>query len=135
MPYRLLHAVGCRPEGVFPAILGHESASIVVDVGPGVATLKKGDHVIPLHNMGELMLGLAAYINFYNEKRAHQSLGYSTPGEVYKTGIGGGAMILEKYGDAGDASSVPLSSTENASPAVATSGHRRAAVCEEKCTA
>ena len=37
------------PEGLFPAILGHEGAGIVVDVGPGVTTLKKGDHVIPLY--------------------------------------------------------------------------------------
>src|SRR5438876_189556 len=40
---------GADPEGLFPAILGHEGAGIVVDVGPGVATLKKGDHVIPLY--------------------------------------------------------------------------------------
>ncbi len=40
---------GADPEGVFPAILGHEGAGIVVDVGPGVVSLKKGDHVIPLY--------------------------------------------------------------------------------------
>src|SRR5450830_1382370 len=40
---------GADPEGIFPAILGHEGAGIVVDVGPGVTTLKKGDHVIPLY--------------------------------------------------------------------------------------
>ncbi|MAL03586.1 MAG: S-(hydroxymethyl)glutathione dehydrogenase/class III alcohol dehydrogenase [Arenimonas sp.] len=40
---------GADPEGMFPAILGHEGAGIVVDVGPGVTTLKKGDHVIPLY--------------------------------------------------------------------------------------
>ncbi len=40
---------GGDPEGLFPAILGHEGAGIVVDVGPGVTTLKKGDHVIPLY--------------------------------------------------------------------------------------
>ncbi|MFY2762923.1 S-(hydroxymethyl)glutathione dehydrogenase/class III alcohol dehydrogenase [Arenimonas sp. MALMAid1274] len=40
---------GDDPEGLFPAILGHEGAGIVVDVGPGVTTLKKGDHVIPLY--------------------------------------------------------------------------------------
>ena len=37
---------GADPEGIFPAILGHEGAGIVVDVGPGVTSLKKGDHVI-----------------------------------------------------------------------------------------
>jgi S-(hydroxymethyl)glutathione dehydrogenase/alcohol dehydrogenase len=40
---------GADPEGLFPAILGHEGAGIVVDIGPGVTTLKKGDHVIPLY--------------------------------------------------------------------------------------
>ena len=40
---------GADPEGLFPAILGHEGAGIVVDVGPDVKTLKKGDHVIPLY--------------------------------------------------------------------------------------
>ncbi len=40
---------GADPEGLFPVILGHEGAGIVVDVGPGVTTLKKGDHVIPLY--------------------------------------------------------------------------------------
>jgi len=40
---------GADPEGMFPAILGHEGAGIVVDVGPGVTSLKKGDHVIPLY--------------------------------------------------------------------------------------
>ena len=40
---------GGDPEGLFPAILGHEGAGIVVDVGPGVTSLKKGDHVIPLY--------------------------------------------------------------------------------------
>ncbi len=40
---------GADPEGLFPAILGHEGAGIVVDVGPGVKSLAKGDHVIPLY--------------------------------------------------------------------------------------
>lgn len=40
---------GDDPEGLFPAILGHEGAGIVVEVGPGVTSLAKGDHVIPLY--------------------------------------------------------------------------------------
>ena len=40
---------GDDPEGLFPAILGHEGGGIVVDVGAGVNELKKGDHVIPLY--------------------------------------------------------------------------------------
>ena len=40
---------GADPEGLFPAILGHEGAGIVVEVGPGVSSVKAGDHVIPLY--------------------------------------------------------------------------------------
>src|SRR5512135_3827087 len=40
---------GKDPEGLFPAILGHEGAGVVVDIGPGVTSVKKGDHVIPLY--------------------------------------------------------------------------------------
>src|SRR3981189_3719282 len=40
---------GRDPEGLFPAVLGHEGAGIAVDVGPNVPPLAKGDHVIPLY--------------------------------------------------------------------------------------
>jgi len=40
---------GADPEGLFPVILGHEGAGVVVDVGPGVTSVKAGDHVIPLY--------------------------------------------------------------------------------------
>lgn len=51
-------------------------------------------------NMAELMIGLAQYFSFYNEERPHQSLGYLTPDDVYASGRGGGAMIVDKYGSA-----------------------------------
>src|ERR1019366_5358389 len=40
---------GADPEGLFPVIFGHEGAGIIVDVGPGVMSVKQGDHVIPLY--------------------------------------------------------------------------------------
>ena len=40
---------GADPEGLFPAILGHEGAGVVVEVGPGVTCVEPGDHVIPLY--------------------------------------------------------------------------------------
>jgi S-(hydroxymethyl)glutathione dehydrogenase/alcohol dehydrogenase len=40
---------GGDPEGIFPSILGHEGAGIVADIGPGVTSVEKGDHVIPLY--------------------------------------------------------------------------------------
>lgn len=45
----------------------------------------------------ELMIGLTAYFEFYNGRRLHQSLGYVTPDQVYLTGQGGGACIVDKY--------------------------------------
>src|SRR5210317_2083463 len=40
---------GADPEGLFPSILGHEGAGVVVETGPGVTSVAKGDHVIPLY--------------------------------------------------------------------------------------
>ena len=96
-------------------------------------------------NMGELMMGLTQYMTFYNTQRIHQSLGYQTPDEVYKTGMGGGALIVDKFGAAREESSVPLRSTEDSSltkteitktsNATSKPGQRRAAVCRAESTA
>ncbi|NET32554.1 MAG: S-(hydroxymethyl)glutathione dehydrogenase/class III alcohol dehydrogenase [Cyanothece sp. SIO1E1] len=40
---------GADPEGLFPTVLGHEGAGVVVEIGPGVTSVKPGDHVIPLY--------------------------------------------------------------------------------------
>ena len=45
----------------------------------------------------ELLLGLTEYFVFYNSERMHQSLGYDTPDQVYRTANGGGARIVDKY--------------------------------------
>ena len=49
-------------------------------------------------NMAELMVGLAQYFAFYNAERPHQSLGYQTPDQVYRAGVGGGALIVDRFG-------------------------------------
>ena len=48
--------------------------------------------------MPSLLLGLTEYFAFYNEARPHQSLDYATPSKVYKTAIGGGAKIVDRFG-------------------------------------
>ena len=48
--------------------------------------------------MGELLIGLTKYFAFYNGERPHQALGNSTPDAVHASSVGGGAMIVEKYG-------------------------------------
>jgi Integrase core domain len=50
-------------------------------------------------SMPELLLGLAEYFVFYNGERYHQALGYKTPNQVYLTGEGGGARIVDYYSD------------------------------------
>ena len=99
--------------------------------------------------MGELMVGLADYFAFYNGERPHQSLGYVAPDVVYRTAIGGGAMIVDKFGGAGEEPPVPLRSTGDSSPADAKAtatataatkakpkpGQRRSAASEAMATA
>jgi putative transposase len=45
----------------------------------------------------ELLMGLTEYFAFYNAERSHPSMGYRTPDEVYRTAVGGGARIVDKY--------------------------------------
>ena len=62
------------------------------------------------------MVGLTGYFAFYNTERPHQSLGNLTPDVVYRTGCDGGAVILDKFRDAGGELSDPLRSTDCSSP-------------------
>ena len=68
----------------------------------------------------ELLLGLAGYFEFYNSERFHQSLDYLTPDEVYRTGSGGGAKIVDKFSE--KETSRPKSEVE--------SGQRRSAASD-----
>ncbi len=87
------------------------------------------------------------YFAFYNGERPHQSLGQQTPNIVYRSAIGGGAMIVDKFGGAVEESPVERSATgdsstpEPRSEATATTeskaktGQRRPAASEVECAA
>ena len=67
--------------------------------------------------MGELTVGLARYFAFYNGERPHQSLGNRTPHEVYASGQGGGAKIIDKFSRAREESLAPLRCARDSSRA------------------
>jgi S-(hydroxymethyl)glutathione dehydrogenase/alcohol dehydrogenase len=73
---------GDDPEGVFPAVLGHEGGGIVVEVGEGVTTLKPGDHVIPLYTAecGECKFCRSGKTNLCQAVRATQGKGLMPDG-------------------------------------------------------
>ena len=73
---------GDDPEGLFPAILGHEGAGVVVDIGKGVTSLKAGDHVIPLYTpeCGECKFCLSGKTNLCSAIRETQGRGLMPDG-------------------------------------------------------
>jgi putative transposase len=89
--------------------------------------------------MGELVLGLTEYFVFYNGERPHQALEQKTPELVYRTAIGGGAVIVDKFGGAEEETPVPLRSTGVSSSRSNSKkqipGQRRPAANEVECTA
>ncbi|WKE66188.1 S-(hydroxymethyl)glutathione dehydrogenase/class III alcohol dehydrogenase [Gallaecimonas kandeliae] len=73
---------GADPEGLFPAILGHEGAGVVEAVGPGVTSVKVGDHVIPLYTpeCGKCKFCLSGKTNLCQAIRATQGQGLMPDG-------------------------------------------------------
>jgi len=73
---------GADPEGLFPAILGHEGAGIVREVGAGVTTLREGDHVIPLYTpeCRQCKFCLSRKTNLCQQIRATQGKGLMPDG-------------------------------------------------------
>ena len=73
---------GDDPEGLFPAVLGHEGAGVVVEVGEGVTSLQPGDHVIPLYTAEcrECKFCLSGKTNLCQKVRATQGKGVMPDG-------------------------------------------------------
>jgi S-(hydroxymethyl)glutathione dehydrogenase/alcohol dehydrogenase len=73
---------GEDPEGLFPAVLGHEGAGVVVEIGEGVTSLKAGDHVIPLYTAEcrECKFCLSGKTNLCQKVRATQGKGLMPDG-------------------------------------------------------
>jgi len=110
--------------------------------------VERNFHHIWSNIMGELLVGLAEYFVFYNGERPHQSLGNKTPDVVYRTAIGGGAMIVDKFPRA--AEGIPVERSGTAAPTAAARsevtataktkvtvkpGQRRPAASEVECAA
>ncbi len=83
--------------------------------------------------MGELLIGLTKYFAFYNNERPHQALGYQTPDAVYESGVGGGAVIVDKYPRAMACEPVSLRST--GSQAIAGIMHAMPQESGQRCSA
>ena len=85
---------GADPEGLFPAILGHEGAGVVLEVGPGVTSLKRDDHVIPLYTpeCRQCKFCLSRKTNLCQQIRATQGRGLMPDGSS-RFSIGGRPIL------------------------------------------
>ena len=70
-------------------------------------------------DLSEVTLGLAEYFLFYNEDRPHMALANETQAKFYRTRLGGGVSIVDKYGQAAKTSSQPIASGQRCSSAIA----------------
>ena len=86
---------GADPEGMFPAILGHEGAGVVVEVGEGVTSVKPGDHVIPLYTpeCRECFSCLSRKTNLCTSIRATQGQGLMPDGTSRFTSLDGDPIL------------------------------------------
>ncbi len=86
---------GADPEGLFPAILGHEGAGVVVEVGAGVTSVKPGDHVIPLYTpeCRECPSCLSRKTNLCTAIRATQGKGVMPDGTSRFTTLDGDPIL------------------------------------------
>jgi S-(hydroxymethyl)glutathione dehydrogenase/alcohol dehydrogenase len=73
---------GKDPEGIFPAIMGHEGGAVVIEIGPGVTSVKAGDHVIPLYipECGQCKFCRSGRTNLCGAIRATQGKGLMPDG-------------------------------------------------------
>ena len=85
---------GADPEGMFPAILGHEGAGVVVEVGAGVTSLRRDDHVIPLYTpeCRQCKFCLSRKTNLCQQIRATQGRGLM-PDATSRFSIGGQPIL------------------------------------------
>jgi len=137
-----------KREGAVISVDGRGRASDNIFVGrPWRSVKHEGVHLEGCASMGELLPGLTEYFAFYDGGRPHQSPGRQTPDVVYRSAIGGGATIVDKFGGAVEEPPVGRSgtggsSTPEAKPeATATTeskakpGQRRPAAGEVECVA
>src|SRR6516225_8929111 len=93
---------GKDPEGLFPAVLGHEGAGVVVDVGPGVRSVARGNHVIPLYTpeCRECAYCTSGKTNLCQAIRATQGRGVMPDGtsRFSRSAAAGGAALYHYMG-------------------------------------